>query len=266
MYRIGPARYTTTDARRTFFTIGPWWRQLVDQRDGSLIDEMADELAGRLAAWLPVARSSGSLLVDELEALGTLVDRAIPDRMSDHDSIEALLGEALRTLAHAGEALRAAGQMPPRTIGQIVQLHRSGGGVPKQPVDDVEIGFGGVVGDVQRSRQHHGRPWQALCIWSDEVIESFRAGGHPLARGFAGENITISGIPWQLVRAGTRLRIGTALAEISVFALPCKHNAPWFLDGDFRLMHHDRGPVSRVYATVLEPGHAVTGDEVVLEP
>jgi hypothetical protein len=31
-------------------------------------------------------------------------------------------------------------------------------------------------------------------------------------------------------------------------------------------MHHERGPVSRVYATVLSGGEVRTGDPVVLEP
>jgi MOSC domain-containing protein YiiM len=32
------------------------------------------------------------------------------------------------------------------------------------------------------------------------------------------------------------------------------------------VMHHDRGPVSRVYATVLEPGTVRVGDAAILEP
>jgi hypothetical protein len=31
-------------------------------------------------------------------------------------------------------------------------------------------------------------------------------------------------------------------------------------------MHHERGPVSRVYATVLQPGVIAVGDAAVLEP
>jgi MOSC domain-containing protein YiiM len=31
-------------------------------------------------------------------------------------------------------------------------------------------------------------------------------------------------------------------------------------------MHHDRGPVSRVYASVLEPGRITVGDAATLEP
>ena len=90
--------------------------------------------------------------------------------------------------------------------------------------------------------------------------------GHPVAPGAAGENITLSGLDWADVRGGVRLRIGTALAQASVFALPCRNIAGCFADRDSRRIHHDRGPVSRVYATVLEPGRVAVGDPVVLEP
>ncbi len=43
-------------------------------------------------------------------------------------------------------------------------------------------------------------------------------------------------------------------------------NAQWFVDGKFRVMHHERGPVSRVYATVLQPGVICQGDAAILEP
>jgi MOSC domain-containing protein YiiM len=103
-------------------------------------------------------------------------------------------------------------------------------------------------------------------VWSSEVVDLLRAEGHPIHPGAAGENVSISGLEWSMVRAGVRLRIGTALAEISVFALPCKQNGQWFVDRRFDRMHHDRGPVSRAYASVLETGEASIGDEVVLEP
>jgi MOSC domain-containing protein YiiM len=148
----------------------------------------------------------------------------------------------------------------------VVQLSVSAGGVPKHPIQAADVTWKGMFGDRQATRLHHGRPWQALCIWSAEVIVDFQRAGHPLAAGRAGENITISGLPWAEVRPGVRLRIGTVLCEVSCYSLPCTNNAPWFLGGDFRLMHHERGPVSRVYATVLEPGHIATGDPAILEP
>ena len=166
----------------------------------------------------------------------------------------------------AGPALGAAGQLPARAEGVVAQLNRSDGGVPKTPVDRVEVGWRGVQGDRQRSRQHHGRPWQALCIWSTEVIDAFAAEGHPIAPGSAGENITLRGLDWSTVRPGVRLRLGTVLCEVSAWALPCKHNRAWFSDGGFNRMHHDRGPVSRAYATVLEPGTIATGDPAILSP
>jgi MOSC domain-containing protein YiiM len=138
--------------------------------------------------------------------------------------------------------------------------------VPKLALDSVDVSFSGVVGDVQGSRQHHGRPWQALCLYADEVIDAFRSDGHPITRGSAGENITVRGLNWADVRPGVRLRVGTVLADVQAYAIPCRHNAQWFSDGDFNRMSSQRGPVSRVYATVREPGRITTGDEVVLEP
>ena len=63
-----------------------------------------------------------------------------------------------------------------------------------------------------------------------------------------------------------RLQIGSVLCEVSCYALPCRTNKPWFIDGDFDVMHHDRGPVSRVYATVLRTGRDRVGDDAILEP
>ena len=35
------------------------------------------------------------------------------------------------------------------------------------------------------------------------------------------------------LRPGVRLRIGTALCEVSAYAIPCSQNRDWFLDGRF---------------------------------
>ena len=166
----------------------------------------------------------------------------------------------------AMHALREAGTYGPRTEGEVVGLWSSHGGVPKQPHRAVEVDWSGVVGDRQANRLHHGRPWQALCLWSAEVIDAFHAAGHPIGPGLAGENITVGGLPWERVVPGAQVRVGEVLAEISAYAVPCKKNAAWFVDGDFNAMHHRHGPVSRVYATVLEPGAIRVGDGAVLEP
>jgi MOSC domain-containing protein YiiM len=49
-------------------------------------------------------------------------------------------------------------------------------------------------------------------------------------------------------------------------ATPCVKNARWFVDRDFNRMAHEREPgISRMYGTVVRPGHVATGDAVHLE-
>jgi MOSC domain-containing protein YiiM len=149
----------------------------------------------------------------------------------------------------------------------VAQINTSAGGVPKLPVDAAEIGERGLLGDRQAARQHHGRPLQALCLWSSDVIDDLRAEGHPIYPGAAGENLTLTGLDWAAIRPGTRLLIGEVLAEVSAYATPCKKNAQWFEGGDFNRMSNDRHPGwSRLYAWVLEPGTVRSGDQVVVEP
>lgn len=227
MYEIGPHHFSDTDARKTIEQIDEFWSQLGDARDASVIARLRPDGTGER---------------------GPALERV------------------WAAITAAGEALRRAGELPATVVGSVVQLNASDGGVPKLPVERAYVGFGGLDGDRQASRKHHGRPWQALCIWSLEVIDAFRAEGHPIGPGLAGENVTVAGLPWSEVRCGVRLRLGSVVAEVSQFALPCAKNDRWFHDGDSRHMHHDRGAVSRVYATVLEPGTITVGDEAVLEP
>lgn len=97
--------------------------------------------------------------------------------------------------------------------------------MPKSAVGTVDVDFGGVVGDVQSNRRHHGRPWQAVCVWSAEVIDALAADGHPIGWGSTGENVTVEGLAWERVRPGVRLRMGPVLVEVQAFAIPCAKNA-----------------------------------------
>lgn len=177
-----------------------------------------------------------------------------------------VIGELFPLLLSGREAAARAGVLPAKTSGTVTQLNVSDGGVPKTPVESVEVDFRGVTSDRQRNRVHHGRPFQALCLWSAEIIADLQADGHPIAAGSAGENITIGGIDWPTLCMGTQLRIGEVLAQVSSYAVPCGHQAKWFSDGDISRLHHDNGDISRLYATVIEPGRIAAGDQVLVEP
>lgn len=155
----------------------------------------------------------------------------------------------------------------PTAVGRVVQLSRGDGGVPKVALEQVTVGWSGLDGDTQADRQHHGRPWQAVCLWSAEVIEGLQAEGHPIGFGSAGENVTVRGLDWASLSPGVRLLAGTALLQVSSQAIPCSKNAQWFSDGGFRRMSHQVRPgASRLYAAVVTPGSLATGDAVVVEP
>lgn len=263
--QVGPRRFSGTDARRSSKMAGALWATLVAGRDSGVVEELGRGLAGRLefAAGLTAAQVDS---VSELEVAERLA--AAGSRLADTDAARRpeVIADVTDTFLAAAAALRAAGQLPARAEGWVDALHLGTGGVPKHPVERVSVGFGGVTGDRQASRVHHGHPIQALCLWSSEVIASLAADGHPIFPGAAGENVTLGGLHWPDVRPGVRLQVGTVTCEISAFAVPCSQNAQWFSDRDFRRLHHDRGNLSRVYAIVLVPGSIAVGDSAVLEP
>ena len=119
MHRLGPYEFTDTDAARTIANFPGIWHEMVLGRDASTVAHLLPDLDGEPVDVLPRVW-------------------------------EAMLA--------AGPALAAAGQLPARAEGVVAQLNRSDGGVPKTPVDRVEVGWRGVAGDRQRSRQHHGTP------------------------------------------------------------------------------------------------------------
>ncbi len=181
---------------------------------------------------------------------------------------EAHLLQAAHRMTHilsAAGRLRWAGTAP--SSGRVAQVNSSGGGVPKTAVPQALVGRRGLSGDRQDAREHHGSPYQALCLWSVEVVAALRSEGHPVGLGNTGENISLEGLDWAQMRPGMRLAIGEVLAETTSYSTPCRKNAQFFAGGDFRRMAHSRHPGwSRLYARVLLPGTVLTGAPVVVEP
>jgi MOSC domain len=236
---IGPYRFTDTDIRKTL-------GHAVDLLDLAPVGARPALLARR--ARVTAALRGADAAKGDPSELGPMLARVWPE----------LLG-----MRHD---LMAAGALPPRAAGAVSHLAVSGGGVPKRRAERVVVDHGGVVGDRQGARNHHGRPWQALCLWSAEVLGELAAAGHPIGPGSAGENVTVSGLDWTTVTPGCQLRLGSVLCQVSAYAIPCAKNAQWFSDRDISRIHHANGPLSRLYATVLEPGSIAIGAAAVLEP
>lgn len=148
----------------------------------------------------------------------------------------------------------------------VYQVNVSKGGVPKRPVAGARVGINGVEGDRQTDTVHHGGPERAVCLFALEVIERFRAEGHPIQPGYAGENLTVAGLDWEEIVPGTRLAVGNEVElEITSYTSPCANNAAWFKDGAFIRMSQSRHPgESRLYAKVLAEGPVRAGDTVTI--
>ena len=244
MFIVGPYEFTREDARNTLVAAPKILAQMSEGRDGSL---------GHLQT-----------------SINQLLHGLIIEELSDGE-IGATLPIVWAAISEATPTLRELGHIPPVQTGTLLQLNASQGGVPKKAINAAYVGWKGVEGDRQATRKHHGRPFQALSLWSAEVMEALRSEGHHIFPGSAGENITVSGLNWSDVRPGTRVRIGEVLCDISSYAVPCKQLADLFVDRDFKRIHHDRDLENRtascrVYATVVERGEIAPGDPITFEP
>jgi hypothetical protein len=248
--------YEGTDAHRTLLHVGELWAHHAHGREPSL--ELQRRCADALASLIAPLAGGDEPALSPPERIDTLGKRAA-ERIGlvDNDALVRALREMWSPLAALSTGVTD-------TDGVVAGLFLSDGGVPKSAVDTVEVGYRGVIGDRQATRVHHGRPWQALCLWSADVVASHAAAGHPIRPGSAGENVSLRGIDWTQVRPGVSMSVGTVEIVVTAYAIPCNKNARWFTDGDFERMSHERADQSRVYARVERPGRITVGDSARL--
>lgn len=270
---VAAADYTVDDLMATVRVCGPWWYCLTEHLEDPMGDpELAQLFAAQQRALHDLAHASDlppELFTVDLtgERELSLATSLLRKRVSPeaHEALVICVDSTVALLHEGSRRVRDIRRPPHLTSGTVTGLFSSSGGVPKLPMPSASIGPRGVAGDRQKTRRHHGRAWQALCLWSAEVVEALQAEGHPIQPGFAGENISITGLDWHEALPGAQICIGEMVCEVSLYALPCSKNSAWFNGGDFERMHHRREPgVSRVYATVIQPGIVRHGDTVVL--
>lgn len=111
--------------------------------------------------------------------------------------------------------------------GQVQPLSRGeGSAIAKRPVSGrVCLTPLGIAADDQADKLHHGGPDKALHHYPFDHYDRWRvaAPDHPLldAPGAFGENISTDGLTEDQVCIGDRLRLGSALLEISQGREPC---------------------------------------------
>ena len=252
---VGHHEYSAQDARKTIENISTIWSYFI--HDSHIPD-----------GWLAGARG----FIAEMASLGGISLPSLDNVDSAMNHLTELLTNAYpRYDAPQIESLLAAmwrffptmRLLNIEHVGTVSHLHASKG-LPKKPIDVATITWRGVDGDVQRSRALHGRPWQALCLWSTDAIDALKAQGHPIEPGYAGENITVSGIPATAFRPGAHFRCGGVRGFFTAYTIPCSQNNQWFAKKNISSMHHEQGPYSRIYAMVTQTGHISVGDSFEL--
>lgn len=150
--------------------------------------------------------------------------------------------------------------------GRVYQINVSRGGVPKLPIPSALVTTDGLAGDWHNDIRSHGGPERAVCLYTIEQIQRLAAEGHSVYPGATGENVTLEGIPLDMLAPGARLTIGAETRlVITSFTTPCQTVADAFNTGDFTRISHKLHPgESRVYARVEQEGEIRVGDAVVV--
>ena len=198
---LDATQYDLQDSCGTIRSVPRRWRWITEG-----LDEIPGAALVALEAMADVLVSAGGMGQD-LDSLADGVETELAALSAEHGARSKLcevLGENHPLLIATEECdrlLSAAGRVVASEIGQpqqgvVAHLHSSDGGVPKSPCATAELGTRGLVGDRQATRAHHGRPFQAVCIYSSEVIAELAAQGHPISPGSVGENLTLGGIDW----------------------------------------------------------------------
>ena len=140
---------------------------------------------------------------------------------------------------------------------KVVSINISAGGIPKRPVQSVEVLHSGFRDDAH-DHEKHNTPLQAVSLIDVEDLDDLRAEGFQVFPGATGENITVRNLQVDAIPIGARLRFaGGVELELSKVRQPC-----FVLDSiDPRLKQAIIGRCGFL-AKVITPGR-LTPDEII---
>ncbi|MEA9984687.1 MULTISPECIES: MOSC domain-containing protein [Subtercola] len=141
--------------------------------------------------------------------------------------------------------------------------------IDKRPVEGpVRVRKLGLHADVQASRNHHGGEAKALYVYAQEDADYWqRELNRPLAAGWFGENLRVSGVDISGARVGERWQIGErVVVEVTSPRSPCATFARWVGGPDARGWVKRFSDARRLgaYLRVVTAGEIEAGDAIVV--
>jgi MOSC domain-containing protein YiiM len=119
-----------------------------------------------------------------------------------------------------------------------------------------------VDGDHVVDRKHHGGPYKAVYSYAREDAAWWEQEiGRDLPAGSFGENLTMTGISLNDLLIGERLRVGTALLQVSEPRIPCRVFAG-FWDRPGLIKEFTAAGRSGTYLRIIEEGDVGSGDAI----
>ena len=107
---------------------------------------------------------------------------------------------------------------PPPTV---LSLNISAGGIPKRPIEVVEVTTAGLTGDAH-DHEKHNTPLQAVSIIDIEDLDDLRREGFDVYPGATGENMTVRDLHVDECGVGDRLLFSGGLElELTKRRKPC---------------------------------------------
>lgn len=129
-------------------------------------------------------------------------------------------------------------------------------GIQKHPVEQIELKADwGILGDAHAGNWHR----QVSLLGQESVDRLQNKITIQLKPGDFAENILIEGMVLYELPVGTKLRIGTALGEVTQIGKTCHFDCAIRQAAGDCVM-----PREGIFVKILEPGFAKAGDEVTI--
>ncbi len=142
----------------------------------------------------------------------------------------------------------------------------TGVGIPKKPLDQTLVTAWGVANDFNNYRfmSKANTKDRAVLLIPKETLDDLQKEGWPVGIGHLGENLTIEGVPRQLLKVGCEIHVGEVILEITEMCHPCRTLANLAYVGKERVDEFINTLKGRRgwYAKVLKEGEIKTGDRV----